>query len=109
MKKFLRWAVWFPAGVLLALFLIANRKPVALSLDPVSTTAPAFATPALPLWFWLVLFLLAGFGLGAAGMWMAGGDFRRRAKADRLELKALKRAAGASETTPSQTPPSGAS
>lgn len=101
MKKFFRWALWFPAGALLALFLIANRNPVALSLDPVSESAPAFSTPALPLWFWLVLFLLAGFGLGAFGMWLSGGDFRRRAKADRLELRALKRAAeGAAPPSP---------
>ncbi len=92
MKKLVRWLVTIPAGVALVVFLVANRAPVALSFDPLSTAAPAFATPALPLWIWLVLFLLAGVGLGAGAMWMSGHELRTRARADRLELKALKNA-----------------
>lgn len=91
MKKLVRWLVTIPAGAALVLFLVANRAPVALSLDPLSISAPALATPALPLWIWLVLFLLAGVGLGAGAMWMSGHQLRRRARADRLELKSLKK------------------
>ncbi len=97
MKKILRWVVVVPFGALLVLFLIANRKLVALSLDPFSTEAPAIATPALPLWIWLILALLAGFFAGAAGMWASDRELRIRAKADRLELKALKKAAADAE------------
>jgi uncharacterized integral membrane protein len=92
MKKVVRWIVTIPLGALLVIFLVANRAPVALSLDPLSTSAPALATPALPLWIWLALFLFAGVGLGAAAMWVSDHELRVRAKADRLELKALKRA-----------------
>lgn len=107
MKKILRWVVFVPVGAVLVLFLIANRNTVALSLDPFSTETPAFATPALPLWLWLVLSLLIGFFLGASGMWMSGRELRIRAKADRLELKALKKAAAAeAEAKPAApTPP----
>lgn len=97
MRKVLRWVVIIPVGALLVLFLIANRKLVALSLDPFSTETPAIATPALPLWIWLVLALLAGFFIGAAGMWMSERELRIRAKADRIELKALKKAAADAE------------
>ena len=97
MKKFLRWAVFVPVGAILAIFLIANRQPVALSLDPFSTESPAISTPAVFLWVWLVIALLIGFAMGAAGMWMSGREMRIRAKADRLELKALRKAAAASE------------
>lgn len=97
MRKVLRWVVIIPVGALLVLFLIANRRLVALSLDPFSTETPAIATPALPLWIWLVLALLAGFFIGAAGMWMSERELRIRAKADRLELKALKKAAADAE------------
>lgn len=93
MRKLLRWVVTVPAGVLLVVFLVANRAPIALSLDPLSTSAPAVATPALPLWIWLTLFLFAGVGLGAGAMWISDHELRVRAKADRLELKALKKAA----------------
>jgi len=97
MKKFLRWFVFIPVGALIVLFLIANRQPVALSLDPFSTENPALATPPIFLWIWLVLSLLVGFFIGAAGMWMSERELRIRAKADRLELKALKKAAADAE------------
>ncbi|MEK7265081.1 MAG: LapA family protein [Pseudomonadota bacterium] len=93
MKKFLRWVVFIPVGALIVLFLIANRQPVALSLDPFSTESPALATPPVFLWVWLILSVLIGFFIGAAGMWMSGRELRIRAKADRLELKSLKKAA----------------
>ncbi|MFZ5616606.1 MAG: DUF1049 domain-containing protein [Pseudomonadota bacterium] len=108
MKKILRWVVFVPVGAILVLFLVANRNSVALSLDPFSTDAPALATPALPLWFWLVFSLLIGFFLGAAGTWMSGRELRIRAKADRLELKALKKAAaakGEAASAPAPAPP----
>ncbi len=97
MRKVLRWVVIIPVGALLVLFLIANRRLVALSLDPFSTEAPAIATPALPLWIWLVLALLFGFFTGAAGMWMSERELRIRAKADRIEINALKKAAADAE------------
>ncbi len=93
MKKILRWVVFVPVGAILVLFLVANRTLVALSLDPFSTENPALATPALPLWLWLIFSLLVGFFIGAAGMWMSGRELRIRAKADRIELKTLKKAA----------------
>lgn len=101
MKKVLRWVVVIPVGALIVLFLIANRKLVALSLDPFSTDAPAIATPALPLWIWLILALFVGFFMGAAGMWVSDRELRIRAKADRLELRALKKAMADAEAAPS--------
>lgn len=94
MKKFVRWIIWIPVGAAVVIFLIANRAPVALSFDPFSSSSPAAATPAMPLWLWLVLALFIGFLLGAFGMWASDRELRIRAKADRLELMALKRAAG---------------
>ncbi len=93
MKKVVRWLVTVPAGLLLVIFLVANRAPVALSLDPLSIAAPALATPALPLWIWLTLFLFAGVGLGAGAMWVSDHELRVRAKADRRELASLKKSA----------------
>jgi len=107
MKKILHWVVFVPIGAFLVLFLVANRQPVALGLDPFSTQAPAFATPSLPLWLWLAFSLFTGFFLGAAGMWMSERELRIRAKADRIELKAMKRAAAsesAAKPAPSQSP-----
>ncbi len=107
MKNLVRWFVTIPAGALLVVFLVANRAPVALSLDPLSTAAPALATPALPLWIWLVLFLLGGVGLGALATWTSARRQRTRARADRLELKALRKAA-AGATPPLSADPGAA-
>lgn len=103
MKKIVRWLVTIPAGAALVVFLVANRAPVALSLDPLSPSAPALATPALPLWIWLVLFLLSGVGLGAAAMWASGVDARRRARADRLELTSRNKAAAGPTAPPERS------
>lgn len=110
MKKILRWVVFVPVGALLVLFLVANRQPIALSLDPFSMLTPAFATPSLPLWLWLAFSLFTGFFLGTAGMWMSGRELRLRARADRIELKALKRAAASEKSaadpaSPQTSPP----
>lgn len=91
MKKLLAWLVWLPLVFAVAVFLAANRQSVAVSLDPISTTDPAIATPALPLWIWLVLSLLIGFFAGAGGMWLSGRESRQKARAEHRELKLLKR------------------
>ena len=90
MKKFVRWLIWLPLVFITAVFMAANRHAVSISLDPLSTTAPAIATPALPLWIWLALVLLIGVAAGAGGMWASGREGRRRARAEHRELKALK-------------------
>ncbi|MGE0409431.1 MAG: lipopolysaccharide assembly protein LapA domain-containing protein [Amphiplicatus sp.] len=91
MKKVVSRLIWLPVGFVLVLFLVANRRPVSISLDPISLDHPAVATPALPLWVWLVLSLLIGFVAGAVGMWSSGREGRRKARAEHRELKTLRR------------------
>lgn len=108
MKKLLSRLIWLPLGFLLVLFLVANRQPVPLSLDPISVDDPALATPALPLWVWLTLALLIGVFAGAAGMWVSGRGRRRKARAEHRELKALRREredAASAENAPGGEPP----
>lgn len=89
-KWFLR-LVWIPAFVLALLFLIANREPVSVSLDPFSASSPSVTTPALPLWAWLMTMLFLGIASGAAGMWLSGARRRARMREERRELKSLRR------------------
>lgn len=91
MKKWLYRIVWIPVLAAAVLFLVANRGPVAISLDPFNAESPALATPALPLWFWLMAMLFAGVGLGALGMWLSGAERRAQARDNRRELKAVKK------------------
>lgn len=100
MKKIVSRLIWFPVGVIVVLFFVANRQMVAISLDPLSTENPAIATLPAPLWLWLLLALLIGIFTGAAGMWMSGRPARARARAEHRELKALKRETPRPAATP---------
>ena len=91
MKKLLSRLIWAPVGLLLVTFLVANRHAVPLSFDPFNTSNPTVATPALPLWVWLMLMLLIGYFLGALTNWVSGREKRLRARAERKELHTLRR------------------
>lgn len=90
-KKLFARLIWVPVGLLLVVFLVANRNPVAVSLDPFSTDNPAIATPALPMWIWMILMLMVGFFLGAMTSWIGARGQRRRAQADKKEVQKLRR------------------
>lgn len=104
MRKLVSRLVWLPLGFVLVVFMVANRGPVAVSLDPLSPDSPALATPALPLWIWLTAALLVGVLAGAAGMWMSGRDRRAKARAEHRELKSLKRELEATARSPEEIP-----
>jgi len=89
MKKWLFRIIWIPILVLAVLFLVANRQPVAISLDPFTATAPSLTTPAFPLWLWLMTMLFIGLGAGAVGMWVSGRPRRHKAHLEHRELKSL--------------------
>ncbi|MBY0421183.1 MAG: hypothetical protein K2Q06_02685, partial [Parvularculaceae bacterium] len=67
LRRILARLVWVPLGAVFVLFLVSNRQPIAVSLDPLSTTNPLIVTPALPFWMWLTAALLFGFFCGAFG------------------------------------------
>jgi hypothetical protein len=89
MSKWLFRIVWIPILIGAVLFLVANRTPVAISLDPFRPENPALSTPSLPLWFWLMVMLFVGLGLGVAGSWLSGRDARVQARDNRRTVKAL--------------------
>lgn len=89
MRKFLTYAVFVVLGLALIVFLVANRQPVRISLDPISVDDPSIATGPMPLWAALVFTLLIGFGLGAFGMWLSEGGLRRKARERKREIKRL--------------------
>lgn len=91
MKKWLFRIIWIPVLIGAVLFLVANRTMVPISLDPFRPDNPALSTPALPLWFWLMIMLFIGVGLGAIGSWFSGRDARFQARENRREVKALKK------------------
>lgn len=88
--KWLFRLIWIPFLIVIVVFLVANREPVSLSLDPISPDNPGLSTPALWLWAWLFIMMAFGFAFGAAGMWVSGRAKRLALKDARAELKAVK-------------------
>ena len=82
---------WIPILTGAVMFLVANREPVAISLDPFKPDSPALSTPPAPLWFWLMTMLFFGVALGSVGGWLSGRPGRLRAREDRKALKAVNR------------------
>jgi uncharacterized integral membrane protein len=95
MLRFLWWLVAVPVGIAAVALAVANRRPVALALDPFATDpfAPGAALPAIHLPFYLLIFgvLVVGVLVGGVAAWMSEGRNRRelrrwRAEARRLEV-----------------------
>ena len=75
----------------LFVFLVANREPMMLSMDPFNTEDPALAVGPVPAAVLLVIALAFGFVLGAFAMWLSGAKRRREAKLRRREVRTLQR------------------
>ncbi len=82
MKHLSRFAA-IPFGFVVIAFAIANRGPVAVSLDPLPFT---FETP-----LYLVAMggLAVGFALGAVAAWLAGHGVRRRLRVGKSRIASL--------------------
>lgn len=91
MRKFLFSAFMFVLGIIILLFLLANREDVYISLDPINTANPAFSVGPMPLWAALMLMLFIGYVLGGIGMWLTGKGTRRKASERKARIKELER------------------
>ena len=85
MKRILSWAFGLPVAVLLIAFAIANRRPVAVSFDPLSVEQP-WLTLSMPLWSLLYIGILLGLIAGGVAAWLKQGKWRRIAREARREL-----------------------
>lgn len=75
------WIVTIPVTILIVVFAVMNREPVALNLWPWP-----WDLPSIPLYLFTLGVLLFGFFLGAFAMWVSAGKTRRKARALRQEL-----------------------
>ena len=89
MMRFLTVLLLAAIGVLLIVFLLANRQEVLLSMDPFSQDEPALALGPMPLSVHLIVSLPVGFGLGAPGMYLSGHRRRRELREKRREVRRL--------------------
>jgi uncharacterized integral membrane protein len=103
--RLLFWILGLPLLVLVALFAVANREPVAINLWPFASGFD------MPLYAALGVALYAGIALGALVAWLAGGRNRsrrraavRRAAALERENETLKSRLGSTEEARTPTP-----
>jgi uncharacterized integral membrane protein len=84
--------VLVPLAVILIALAVANRTPVAFTLDPFNPGNPGL-TLQLPLFFLLFAALVVGMIIGSLGTWFKQGRYRKLAKQRGLEAQAARDAA----------------
>ncbi len=92
MRLILRWFVGLPIAVVVIAFVIANRQWTRLSLDPFSSTSPAFSIE-LPLWVLFIFGVFIGMLVGWSACWFAQGRYRKLARDRGREIAQLQAAA----------------
>ena len=81
----LSWVLTIPITLVVVVFTLANRQPVAIDLWPFDLVAEP------PLYLLVLLTLLLGFLLGIVVLWLAGGRARDRARRAHYRASDLER------------------
>ncbi len=103
-KRIVGWFVLVPLCVVLIVFALANRQPVAVNFNPFASAAEA-GTQALAVPLFLVIFavLLVGVLLGGIATWFAQSPHRRDERYFRRETERLHRELDAARHAPANT------
>jgi uncharacterized integral membrane protein len=86
-RKIVAILILVPLALLIALFAVANRAPVLVSLDPFDGKPPMFSVTS-PLFLVLLVVLIVGVIVGGAASWARQAKWRRRARRLAAELQA---------------------
>lgn len=89
MRRFISFLIGVPLAILLILFMVANRAPVTISLDPFAPETPALSVD-MPLFIALFGALMLGVLVGGIADWVRQSHWRREARQRRAELQRLK-------------------
>ena len=101
-NRFILVVVLVPLAVVLIALAVANRAPVAFTLDPFNPGNPAL-TLQLPLFFLLFAALAIGMVIGSLATWFKQGHYRKLARQRGLEAQAARDAA-ARQAVPRRAP-----
>ena len=115
MKNFLKALVLIPIAIVLVAFAIANRRDIAVSLDPFANGDASALSVTAPLFVLLLLALFIGVLVGGASTWLTQGRHRKAARQARGEVERLRAEASAFRAragelvaaTPPMLPPPG--
>jgi uncharacterized integral membrane protein len=89
MRKLVTVLVLIPLAIIIVVFAVANRAPVAVSLDPFNPAQPAVMLQ-LPLF--VLAFILLGLGVlvGGVAAWLRQRRWRQRARHAESEARDLR-------------------
>ena len=88
-KRIVTIIVIVPVAIVLIALAVANRGFVPFTLDPFNPGNPGL-TLSLPLFIYLFLALLLGVLIGSAATWLRQGRYRKRARRNADEARALR-------------------
>jgi len=88
LNRVLLVVVLVPLAVVLIALAVANRAPVAFTLDPFNPGNPAL-TLSLPLFVLIFAALVVGLILGSVATWWKQGRYRKEARTKTREVQSL--------------------
>jgi uncharacterized integral membrane protein len=98
-KRIVTIIVIVPVAIVLVALAVANRGFVPFTLDPFNPGNPGL-TLSLPLFVYLFLALLIGVVIGSAATWLRQGRYRKRARRNADDARALREEAARAKPTP---------
>ncbi len=107
MNRFLTWVVFVPVAVVLVALAVANRGPAPFTIDPFNPGNPGL-TVNLPLFAYLFGALAIGLIIGSIATWLRQGRYRRAARDNAAEARALRDQAMRTTSIPASPPPTSA-
>lgn len=94
LNKLITLLITLPLAIILIVLSVANRGPVAVTIDPFNPGNPAL-TASMPLFILILLAVMMGVILGSVVTWFKQGKHRRAMRAEAERANALKREADA--------------
>ncbi|WP_296744281.1 LapA family protein [Mesorhizobium sp.] len=91
--------VFVPLAVILIALAVANRGPIAFTLDPFHPGNPAL-TLTLPLFIYLFIALAVGMVIGSMATWVKQGRYRKLARRHGIEVENLRQAVSRAPAAP---------
>lgn len=90
MRRFLMFFVILPIALVVVVLSVANRGPVAFSLDPIGAGTTGWSVTA-PLYVFLFAAVAVGIVIGGFGAWLRQGRWRQAARVERANAERLRR------------------
>jgi uncharacterized integral membrane protein len=91
LNRFVLIVVFVPLAIVLIALAVANREPVAFTVDPFNPGNPAL-TLTLPFFIFLFAALALGMIVGSVATWVRQGRYRRLARQRGVEAESLRQA-----------------